>query len=435
LSDFRRDGQAALGWAAEYLERVGDLPVSARVQPGDVRSRLPASAPQSGEPFESVLRDLDEVVLPGITHWNHPGFLAYFANTGSEPGILAELLAATLNVNAMLWSTSPAATEVELLAADWLRQLLGLPDGLHGQIEDTASVSTIAALAAARELRPGGTVLASEHANFSVEKAARLVGLPFKKLRVDDEFRLRTDALAAEIAGATAVVATAGTTSSTAVDPIAEIADLCEEAGSWLHVDAAYAGAAAVCEEFRWVLAGAARADSIVVNAHKWLFTPMDCSCIWTRRPDAFFRAFSADPVYMPERATGVKDLKDYSPRLGRSFLGLKLWAVLRCYGREGLQQVIREHVRLAQLFASWVGETPGWEIAAPHDFSAVCFRHEGSDEENEALLRRVNDSGEVLLSHTRLNGRYVLRLAIGNARTTEAEVARAWELLRQAGG
>jgi aromatic-L-amino-acid decarboxylase len=402
------------------------------VEPGQVRASLPASPPDRGEPFAALLGDLDEKILPGITHWNHPRFLAYFANTGSEPGILAELLAATLNVNGMLWATSPAATEVELLAVDWLRQLIGLPEGLHGHIEDTASVSTIAALAAARELRPGGTVLASEHANFSVAKAARLVGLPFNALPVDEGFRLRPDTLVAELEGAAAVVATSGTTSSTAVDPIPEIADLCEQAGVWLHVDAAYAGAAAVCEEFRWALAGAERADSVVVNAHKWLFTPMDCSCIWTRRPEAFFRAFSADPVYMPERDADVKDLKDYGPRLGRSFLGLKLWAVLRFYGREGLQALIREHVRLARLFASWVEETPGWEVVVPPDFSVVCFRREGGDDENEALLQRVNASGEVLLSHTRLNDRFVLRLAIGNARTTEADIVRAWHVLRR---
>jgi aromatic-L-amino-acid/L-tryptophan decarboxylase len=430
MSDFRRDGEAAIAWAADYLERVGELPVLARVAPGQIRDSLPASPPERGEPFEALLRDLDEKILPGITHWNHPRFLAYFATTGSEPGILAELIAATLNVNGMLWSTSPAATEVELLVVDWFRQLLGLPEGLHGQIEDTASVSTITALAAARELRPGGTVLASEHANFSVEKAARLVGLPFRALPADDEFRLRPDAVAAELAHAAAVVATVGTTSSTAVDPVPQIADLCEPSGVWLHVDAAYAGAAAVCEEFRWPLAGAERADSLVINAHKWLFTQMDCSCLWTRRPEAFFRAFSAHPEYMPERTGDVVDLKDYSPRLGRSFLALKLWAVLRWYGREGLQALIREHVRLAQLFASWVEETPGWEVVARHEFSVVCFRLEGSNEENEALLERVNASGEAYLSGTRLNGRFVLRLAVGNARTTEADVARVWELL-----
>ena len=419
-----------MAWVAEYLERVGELPVAARVAPGEVRASLPASPPERGEPFEAVLADFQEKILPGITHWNHPRFLGYFANTGSEPGILAELLAATLNVNAMLWSTSPAATEVEELAVDWLRQLVGLPEGLHGHIEDTASNATIAALAAARELRPGGTVLASEQANFSVEKAARLVGLPFRDLPVDEEFRLRPDALAAEIDGAAAVVATSGTTSSTAVDPTPEIAELCERAGVWLHLDAAYAGSAAVCEEFRWALAGGERADSIVINPHKWLFTPMDCSCLWTRRPEVFFRAFSADPEYMPDRDTTVTDLKDYGPALGRRFRGLKLWAVLRWYGREGLQELIREHVRLAQLFAGWIEETPGWELVGRHDFSVVCFRREGSDEANQALLEGINSSGEAFLSHTRLNGRFVLRLAVGNARTTEADVARVWELL-----
>jgi aromatic-L-amino-acid/L-tryptophan decarboxylase len=427
---FRRDSDAALAWVADYLERVGELPVAARVTPGEVRASLPAAPPEHGEPFDAVLRDFQEKILPGITHWNHPRFFGYFANTGSEPGILAELLAATLNVNAMLWSTSPAATEVEELAMDWLRQLVGLPEGLHGHIEDTASTATIAALAAARGLRPGGTVLASEQANFSVEKAARLVGLPFRALPVDEEFRLRVDAVAAEIDGAAAVVTTSGTTSSTAVDPTPEIAELCERAGVWLHLDAAYAGSAAVCEEFRWALAGAERADSIVINPHKWLFTPMDCSCVWTRRPEELFRAFSADPEYMPDRDMTVTDLKDYGPALGRRFRGLKLWAVLSWYGREGLQRLIREHVRLAQLFASWIEETPGWELVGRHDFSVVCFRREGSDEENQALIQRVNDSGEAFISGTRLNDRFLLRLAVGNARTTEADVARLWELL-----
>jgi len=433
VSDFRNEGQAALEWVASYLERVGELPVASSVSPGDVRARLPGSPPGHGESFEAVLRDLDEAILPGITHWNHPRFLGYFAISGSDPGILAELLVAALNVNAMLWSTSPAATEVEELALDWLRQLLGLPDGLHAHIEDTASTATIAALAAARELRPGGVVLTSEQANFSVAKAARLVGLECRLVPVDGEFRMRPDALAAEIADATAVVATAGTTSTTSVDPIPEIAGLCEEAGAWLHVDAAYAGSAAVCEEFRWALAGVEGADSIVVNPHKWLFTPMDCSCVWTRRPDAFFRAFSADPEYMPDRNTQVTDLKDYGPALGRRFRGLKLWVVLRYYGRDGLQTLIREHVRLAQLFASWVEEAPGWEVVAPHPFSVVCFRRDGSDEENEAILASVNASGQAFLSHTRLNGRLVLHLAVGNVRTTEDDVRRAWDALEQA--
>jgi aromatic-L-amino-acid decarboxylase len=433
VTGFREDAAAAAEWVAGYLERVGQLPVAAAVEPGDVRRRLPASPPEQGEPFGAVLRDVDEVVLPAITHWNHPRFLAYFAISGSEPGILAELLVAALNVNAMLWSTSPAATELEELAVDWLRQLLGLPEGLHGHIEDTASTGTVAALAAARERRPGGVVLASEHANFSVEKAARLVGLRYRTLPVDDEFRLRAAALADALDDeTTAVVATIGTTSTTSVDPVPEIAELCAERGAWLHVDAAYAGAAAVCEEHRWALAGCERADSLVVNPHKWLFTPIDCSVLWTRRPEMLHRAFSSSPEYMPATGEGT-DLKDYGPALGRRFRGLKLWAVLRCFGREGLQERIREHVRLAQEFASWVDAEPGWDVVAPHPFSVVCFRRNASDEENQALLERVNATGEVFLSGTRLHGRYVLRLAVGNLRTTEADVVRAWRVLRDA--
>ncbi|HWB57648.1 MAG TPA: aminotransferase class V-fold PLP-dependent enzyme [Gaiellaceae bacterium] len=431
---FREDAAAAAEWVARYLEGVRDLPVLSRVEPGQVRAALPPSPPQTAEPFSAVLRDLDEILLPGITHWNHPRFFAYFSITGSEPGILAELLSAALNVNAMLWRTSPAATELEELAVDWLRQLIGLPDGLHGHIEDTASTSTLAALAAARQLRPGGAVVCSEHAHSSVDKAARLLELPLRKVPADDEFRMRPDALADALAEAetAAVVATVGTTSSTSVDPVPAIADLCAESGAWLHVDAAYAGAAAVCEEHRWALAGVERADSLVVNPHKWLFTPVDCSVLYTRRHDVFRAALSLVPEYLRTSDEDVTNLMDYGPALGRRFRALKLWAVLRCFGREGLQERIREHVRLARLFASWIEETPGWEVVAPMPFSVVCFRREGSDEENEALLARVNESGEIYISHTVLDGRYVLRLAIGNARTTDNDVRLAWDALRR---
>jgi aromatic-L-amino-acid decarboxylase len=434
VSDFREDAAAAAEWVARYLEGVRERPVLARVEPGDIRAALPASPPEAAEPFAAVLRDLDEVLLPGITHWNHPRFFAYFAVSGSEPGILAEFLTAALNVNAMLWRTSPAATELEEVAVDWLRQLLGLPDGLHGHIEDTASTSTLAALTAARHLRPTGAVLCSEHAHSSVDKAARLLGLPLRKVAADAEFRLRPDALAAALAEAqaAAVVATVGTTSSTSVDPVPEIAALCEEAGAWLHVDAAYAGPAAVCEEHRWALAGAERADSLVVNPHKWLFTPIDCSVLYTRRPDVLGDAFSLVPEYLRTSEEDVTNLMDYGPALGRRFRALKLWAVMRCYGREGLQALIREHVRLARLFAAWVDEAPGWELVAPVPFSVVCFRRKDSDEENEALLDRVNETGEAYLSHTVLDGRYVLRLAVGHHRTTEDDVHRAWELLQE---
>ncbi|HSE81915.1 MAG TPA: aminotransferase class V-fold PLP-dependent enzyme [Gaiellaceae bacterium] len=435
MSDFRADAAAASEWVARYLEGVRELPVLSRIEPGQIKAALPDVPPDRPEPFAAVLRDLDEVLLPGITHWNHPRFFAYFSISGSEPGILAELLTAALNVNAMLWRTSPAATELEEVSVDWLRQLVGLPAGLHGHIEDTASTSTLAALAAARHLRPGGAVLCSEHAHSSVDKAARLLELPLVKIPADAEFRMRPDALAETLREheAAAVVATVGTTSSTSVDPVADIAPLCAGAGAWLHVDAAYAGPAMVCEENRWAFAGVDRADSLVVNPHKWLFTPIDCSVLYTSRPDALRDAFSILPEYLRTGDEDVTNLMDYGPALGRRFRSLKLWAVIRCHGREGLQALIREHMRLARLFGSWVEEAPAWDVVAPVPFSVVCFRREGSDEENAALLERVNATGEAYLSHTVLDGRYVLRLAVGNHRTTEDDVRRAWELLQEA--
>jgi aromatic-L-amino-acid decarboxylase len=427
---FREDGAAALEWAARYLERVGELPVLAQVEPGEIRARLPEAPPEHGESFADVLRDLDEVLLPGITHWQSPRFFAYFAVTASEPGILAELLAATLNSVAFLWRTSPASTELELLTLSWVAQLLGLPARWHGHIEDTASTSTIAALAAAREATGRNVVVCSEHAHSSVDKAARLLGLELRKTPADDEFRLRVDAL--ELTDAAAVVATVGTTSIASVDPVAQIADACAAEGVWLHVDAAYAGSAWVCPDFRWSQEGVQRADSLVVNAHKWLFTPMDCSLIWTSRPEDFRRAFSLVPEYL-RTSEQVDSLADYGPALGRRFRSLKLWAVLRCYGRQGLQARIREAVRLAELFEGWVRQEQGWEVCAPRHFSLVCFRREGSDDENEAIVERVNRSGELFLSHTRLHDRYVIRLAVGNERTTEDDVRRAWSAIRAA--
>jgi aromatic-L-amino-acid decarboxylase len=422
---FREDLDLAADWADGYLARVGDLPVAADVEPGAIRALLPPSPPERGEPFAALLRDLDEVILPGLTHWNHPRFFAWFANTGSEPGILAELLIATLNVNAMTWLSSPAATELEVTVLDWLAQLLGLPRGWHGHIEDTASTATIAALAAARTLRPGGVVYASEQANFSVEKAARLVGLEFRTVEVDDEYRMLPDA---PFEDATAVVATVGTTGTTSVDPVPEIARRCREIGAWLHVDAAYAGSAAVCPELRWCLAGVEEADSIVVNPHKWLFTQMDCAALWTRRPEVFHETFALSPEYLASTEAAV-DLKDFGPALGRRFRALKLWAVLRHYGAEGLRELIREHVRLAQLFASWVEAEPGWAVTAPHPFSTVCFRHLASD--NFELARAATATGELFVAATRLRGEDVIRLAIGNARTTEADLRHSWEVLR----
>jgi aromatic-L-amino-acid/L-tryptophan decarboxylase len=427
---FRDDGAAALDWAARYLDGVAELPVLPRVEPGDIRARLPVAPPEQPESFADVLRDLDEIIVPGLTHWQSPRFFAYFAVSASEPGILAELLAATLNSVAFIWRTSPASTELEALTLDWTAQLLGLPKDWHGHIEDTASVSTIAALAAAREATGGRVVVCSEEAHSSVERAARLLGLETRKVPVDDAFRMRVDA--ADLTNAAAVVATVGTTSTTSVDPVPALADVCADRGVWLHVDAAYAGSAWVCPELRWSREGVDRADSVVVNAHKWLFTPMDCSLLWTRRPEAFRAAFSLVPEYL--RTTDEADsLSDYGPALGRRFRSLKLWAVLRCYGRAGLQARIREAIRLAELFETWVRDEPGWELCAPRSFSVVCFRRSASDDENEAIVDRVNASGEAFLSHTRLNGRYVIRLAVGNERTTEEDVRRAWEAIRKA--
>jgi aromatic-L-amino-acid decarboxylase len=426
---FREDGYRAIDWVADYLDRVRELPVLAQVEPGQVRASLPDAPPERAERFEDVLRDLDAKLLPGVTHWQSPRFFAYFANTASEPGILAELLAAALNNVGFLWRTSPALTELEELTMHWLAQLLGLPAGWHGHLEDTASPPPLAALIAAREARPGArVVVCSEHAHSSVDKAARMLELELRKTPVDSELRLRPDEL--NLDGACAVVATVGTTSFAAVDPVPDIATAARDAGVWLHVDAAYAGSAWVCAEHRWSAAGVEHADSLVVNPHKWLFTPMDCSALWTSRPDAFRNAFSLVPEYL-RTSEEVAALSEYGPALGRRFRALKLWAVLRCYGREGLQDRIREAVRLAELFETWVTETPGWEVVAPRRFSLVCFRRAGSDDENERILERANGSGEIFISHTKLDGRYVLRLAIGNARTTEDDVRRAWEVLR----
>lgn len=433
MSTFREDGAAALEWVARYLETVTDHPVLARVEPGAIRATLPSSPPDAAEPFSAVLRDLDEILMPGITHWQSPRYFAYFATTAAEPGILAELLIAGLNQVGILWRASPALQELEEVTLDWLRQLLGLPDPLHGHIEDTASSGLITALAAARAVSPDRrVVVCSEHTHSSTTKAARLLELEVRAAPVDGAFALRPDQL--DLAGACAVVATVGTTSSAAVDPVAAIADRALAEGVWLHIDAAYAGAAAVCPELRHHFAGWERADSIGVNPHKWLFTPMDCSVFFCRRPDDLRRAFSLVPEYLRVNED-VVSLSEYASPLGRRFRALKLWATLRCFGREGLQAIIREHVRLAALFEAWVDAEPGWELCATRHFSLVCFRKVGSDEENDSILRRVNDSGEIFLSHTKLDGRFVLRLAIGNARTSEADVALAWDVLRREAG
>jgi aromatic-L-amino-acid decarboxylase len=455
---FRREAHRLADWIADYLGAPGRYPVLSRVRPGEVRDALPRSAPVAGESFDDIFADFERIILPGITHWNHPGFFAYFAISGSGPGVLAEFLASALNVQAMLWRTSPAATELEHVTLDWLRQLLGLPADFEGVIYDTASISTLHALAAARhhavaDVRTRGLsgrpdlpplrVYCSEHAHSSVDKAVILLGLGHDSLRrieADTEFCMRADALSAAIdadtrAGARpmAVVATVGTTSTTSVDPVGAIAAICRREGVWLHVDAAYAGVAAMLPGYDWLLRDAAAADSFVVNPHKWLFTPFDLSAFYTRRMDVVRAAFALTPEYLrTEEAGSVRNLMDTGIQLGRRFRALKLWMVLRHFGAEGIRARLAEHIRLARVFAAWVDASPDFERTAPAPFSVVCFRARGTDELNAALLDRLNGSGEVFLSHTRLDGRYTLRLAIGNLHTTEAHVARAWTLIRE---
>lgn len=465
--DFRRAGHAVIDWIAGYLADPEVWPVLPSVEPGDLRAALPASPPDDPEPFERILSDFERLIPPATTHWNHPGFMAYFANTGSGPSILAEALSAALNANAMLWRTAPAATELERLTLDWLRQLLGLPAGFEGVINDTASTGTLCALVAAREAQsdlrirrlglagradlPPLRVYCSQEAHSSVDKAAIVMGVGESAVRrVGTDADLAMDVAALESAIADdlakgvrpiAVVATVGTTSTGAIDPVPEIAEICQRHGLWLHVDAAYGGAAAVVPEHRSALRGADRADSVVVNPHKWLFVPLDCSALYSRRPAAFRAAFSLAPEYLRTTDPEGVDLMDYGIAMGRRFRALKLWFVLRRYGSRGIADRLREHIRLASLFASWVRADPAFECVAQPRFSLVVFRCkplEGmtdadSDTFNEHILARVNDSGEVYLSHTRVGGRIAIRLAIGNAGTMEHHVARAWHLVRDA--
>ena len=456
--DFRKEAYRIADWIADYLAAPDRYPVLAQVKPGDIRSALPANAPDRGESFDRIFADFEQILLPGITHWNHPGFFAYFATSGSGPGVLAEFLSAGLNVQAMLWRTSPTATELEEVTLGWLRRLLGLPDAFEGVIYDTASISTLHALAAAREQAvddvrvrglagrfdlPPLRVYCSEHAHSSVDKAVILLGLGHDSLRrieVDAQFRMRPDALAAAIdedtrAGAQpiAVVATVGTTSTTSIDPVGAIATICERERLWLHVDAAFAGVAANVPEQSWLLADAGSADSVVVNPHKWLFTPFDLSVLYCRRMELLGAAFSLTPEYLKTQEAGrVRNLMDTGIQLGRRFRALKLWMVLRHFGAEGLRQRLAEHIRLAQVFGSWVDNDTAFERTAPTPLSVVCFRARETDEFNQSLLERLNATGEVFLSHTRLNGDFSLRLAIGNVRTTEQHVARAWSLIKK---
>ncbi len=461
-------GRAVLDWIANYLDTPERYPVVSRARPGEIRAQLPKSPPASGEPMADILRDFETTIVPGITHWNHPSFFAYFATSAAAPGILAEMLTATLDVKAMLWKTSPAATELEQVVTDWLRQMLGLDEGWFGLTTDTASISTMLAVAAAREAKPelairerglaGRSdlpvlrVYASEHAHSAIDKAAIALGLGLENLvhvPSDAAFRMRPDVLGAAIADdrargfiPLACVATVGTTSTASIDPLPAIAEICRREDVWLHVDGAYGGVLAIAPEFRSVLDGLEGADSFVVNPHKWMFTPFDCSVLFLKRPDVLKRAFSLVPEFLVTREQDeVVNYMDYGVQLGRRFRALKLWMIIRAFGVDGLAERMRAHCALARTFAGWVRETPGWEVVAPVDFSLVCFRFapSGTSEErpdamNEEIMQAVNASGEAYLSHTRLNGRLVLRFAIGNIRTEEKHVAKAWAKLKGEG-
>lgn len=464
-AEFRRSMHRVADLVADYLEHVGEYPVLPKVRPGDVRASLAAVPPREAEPIDRVLDDYKRLIEPNVTHWNHPGFMAYFGITGSGPGVMGEALAAALNVNAMLWRTSPAATELEEVVTDWLRQMLALPAAFRGHINDTASVSTFLALACARDRAPGLEireqglagrgdvpaliVYASEQAHSSVDKAVIALGLGLSHLRkvpVDAEFRMDPVALEAMIAEdrihgrlPIAVVATAATTSTTSVDPVRAAAAICRREAVWLHVDAAYGGGAAICPELRPRFDGIESADSVVVNPHKWLFTPVDCSVLLVRDPAALRAAFSLVPDYLRSDEEGVTNLMDYGIQLGRRFRALKLWMVIRAFGVNGLRDRIRRHCALAQELAGWIRAEPGFEVVAPVPFSVVCFRAtrgatgEERDAFNQRVMAAVNAAGPVFLSSTKLGGRLTLRIAIGNLRTERRHVEQMWELLRKA--
>ena len=463
---FRRYAHQAVDWIAEFLAHPERYPVLPKVEPGDVRSALPTSPPNDPESMTEILADFERLIVSGITHWNHPGFFAYFAITASGPGIIGELLAAALNANAMLWRTAPSATELEEVALDWLRQLLGLPDGFEGTINDTASSSSLYALAAAREAiegldvrrrglagRPDAPRLKlyiTPETHSSIEKAAIVLGIGqegVEKIPTDPEFRMDPAALEAAIRRDLedgwrpfAVVPTVGTTSTTSIDPVPAVADIATRYGLWLHVDAAYGGPVAILPERREILAGCDRADSLVVNPHKWLFTPIDCSVLYCRRPDMLRRAFSLSLDILEEPGlSGVRNLMDYGTSLGRRFRALKLWMILRYFGAEGIRERLREHLRLTSLLVGWIDAHPDFERLAPVPFSTICFRfapdrHDEAalDALNERLYERVNASGEVFISHTKVRGQFALRAAIGNLRTTEDHVGRLWEIILQ---
>lgn len=462
--DFRRYGYKIVDWIADYFEQIGEFPVLSQVEPDWLKSNLPTSAPEKGEDFGDVLIDVNRLILPAVTHWNHPNFHGLFSTSTSSVGVFGEMLSAAFDMKAMLWRTSPASTELEDVVLDWLRQMMGLPDNFEGIIYDTASVSTMHAIAAAREraglnIRELGMsgrvdmpllrVYCSEHVHSSIDKACITLGLGIRSLRkvaVNEWFEMIPEALAEAIeedieAGylPICVIPTIGTTSSSSVDPVDAVADICEKHGIWLHVDTAYAGSAAIVPEMQHYFKGCERADSIVTNPHKWLFTPFDLSVLYCRDLDILKSAFSLVAEYLKTSDEHtVKNGMDYGIQLGRRFRALKLWFVMRYFGREGLIDRIREHCRLAQLFASWVEESPDFQLLAPVPFALVCFRVcpanvDDLDALNERVMNEINASGDAYLSHTKLNGKFTLRLSVGSIRVEERHLRKVWDLLNGA--
>lgn len=461
--DFRRFGHEIVDRIADYFESIDKFPVLSQVEPGWLTGELPTGPPEQGEEFGQVLSDVDRLILPAVTHWNHPNFHGLFSTSTSSVGVFGEMFAAAFDMKAMLWRTSPASTELEDVVLDWLRQMMGLPDHFEGIIYDTASVSTMHAIAAARERAglkvrelgmsgrtdlPLMRVYASEHVHSSIDKACITLGLGTRSLRkiaVNERFEMIPEALAEAIeedleAGFVpiCVIPTIGTTSSSSVDPVDAIADICEKHGVWLHVDTAYAGSAAILPEMQHHFKGCERADSIVTNPHKWLFTPFDLSVLYCRDLGDLKQAFSLVPEYLKTNdESSVKNGMDYGIQLGRRFRALKLWFVIRYFGREGLVDRIREHCRLANLFASWVTESSNFELLAPVPFALVCFRArpegvEDLDAFNEHLMNEINASGEAYLSHTKLNGVFTLRLSVGSIRVEERHLNKVWDLLNR---
>jgi aromatic-L-amino-acid decarboxylase len=460
--DFRRYGHAVVDWIADYHSRIESMPVLSRAQPGQIRAALPQNAPATGEPFEAILGDLEKLILPGITHWQSPNFFAFFPCNASGPGILGDLMSSGLGVQGMLWATSPACTELETHVLDWLVEMLDLPRKFlsssrgGGVIQDTASSSSLCALLAARERATNfasnqrgcdGRLVAytSSQAHSSIEKAVQIAGLGRANLRlieVDESFAMRPEAFALQVekdrrAGLVPcfVCATVGTTSSNAIDPVMEIGRICREQNLWLHVDAAMSGTAALCPELRHIHQGLESADSYCFNPHKWMFTNFDCDCFYVADRTALIQTLSVLPEYLRNRATesgAVIDYRDWQIPLGRRFRSLKLWFVIRHYGVEGLQYHIRRHVALAQQFAQWVGNDERFELAAPAPLNLICFRHKGGDDANQTLLERLNQSGDLYLTHTRLTDRLTLRFCVGQTTTEARHVVRAWKRIQE---